>query len=113
MLFRSLSVAAGAVSAGGASWAAIATGLALFGAGFGAITMAATANASIQTSTPPHLRGRVMSVYTTVFAGSTPIGGLGTGAVVSLIGASGALIVAGALALGATAYATARWRSIL
>ena len=108
-----LSVAAGAVSAGGASWAAIATGLALFGAGFGAITMAATANASIQTSTPPHLRGRVMSVYTTVFAGSTPIGGLGTGAVVSLIGASGALIVAGALALGATAYATARWRSIL
>ena len=45
--------------------------------------------------------------------GSTPIGGLGTGAVVSLIGAPGALIVAGGLALIATAYAAARWRAIL
>jgi predicted MFS family arabinose efflux permease len=108
-----LSIVAGAVSSSGASWAALVTGVALFGAGFGAIAMAATANASIQTSTPPALRGRVMSVYTTVFAGSTPIGGLGTGAAVSLIGAPGALIVAGGLALFATAYAAARWRTIL
>jgi predicted MFS family arabinose efflux permease len=108
-----LSIVAGAVSGSGAPWAALVTGVALFGAGFGAIAMAATANASIQTSTPPALRGRVMSVYTTVFAGSTPIGGLGTGAVVSLIGAPGALIVAGGLALIATAYAATRWRSIL
>jgi MFS family permease len=108
-----LSIVAGAVSGSGAPWAALVTGVALFGAGFGAIAMAATANASIQTSTPPALRGRVMSVYTTVFAGSTPIGGLGTGAVVSLIGAPGALIVAGGLALIATAYAATRWRAIL
>jgi MFS family permease len=108
-----LSIVAGAVSGSGAPWAALVTGVALFGAGFGAIAMAATANAAIQTSTPPALRGRVMSVYTTVFAGSTPIGGLGTGAVVSLIGAPGALIVAGGLALIATAYAATRWRSIL
>jgi predicted MFS family arabinose efflux permease len=108
-----LSIVAGVVSGSGAPWAALVTGVALFGAGFGAIAMAATANASIQTSTPPALRGRVMSVYTTVFAGSTPIGGLGTGAVVSLIGAPGALIVAGGLALIATAYAATRWRSIL
>ncbi|NBO52306.1 MAG: MFS transporter [bacterium] len=109
----SLSVFAGLVSGSGYEWAAVITGLALFGAGFGAIAMAATANASIQTSTPPALRGRVMSVYTTVFAGSTPIGGLGTGAVVSLIGAPGALMVAGGLALIATAYAATRWRAIL
>jgi MFS family permease len=108
-----LSIVAGAVSGSGAPWAALVTGVALFGAGFGAIAMAATANAAIQTSTPPALRGRVMSVYTTVFAGSTPIGGLGTGAVVSLIGAPGALIVAGGLALIATAYAATRWRAIL
>lgn len=108
-----LSVVAGVVSGSGIELAAVITGVALFGAGFGAISMAATANASIQTSTPPALRGRVMSVYTTVFAGSTPIGGLGTGAVVSLIGAPGALIVAGGLALIATAYATMRWRAIL
>jgi predicted MFS family arabinose efflux permease len=108
-----LSIVAGVVSGSGAPWAALVTGVALFGAGFGAIAMAATANASIQTSTPPALRGRVMSVYTTVFAGSTPIGGLGTGAAVSLIGAPGALIVAGGLALIATAYAATRWRAIL
>jgi predicted MFS family arabinose efflux permease len=108
-----LSIVAGVVSGSEAPWAALVTGVALFGAGFGAIAMAATANASIQTSTPPALRGRVMSVYTTVFAGSTPIGGLGTGAVVSLIGAPGALIVAGGLALIATAYAATRWRAIL
>jgi MFS family permease len=108
-----LSIAAGVVSGSGIEFAAVITGIALFGAGFGAIAMAATANASIQTSTPPALRGRVMSVYTTVFAGSTPIGGLGTGAVVSLIGAPGTLVVAGACALLATAYATVRWRNIL
>jgi MFS family permease len=112
-LLGALSVAAGVASGSGIEFAAVITGIALFGAGFGAIAMAATANASIQTSTPPALRGRVMSVYTTVFAGSTPIGGLGTGAVVSLIGAPGALVVAGACALLATAYATVRWRNIL
>lgn len=108
-----LSIAAGVVSGSGVEFAALITGIALFGAGFGAIAMAATANASIQTSTPPPLRGRVMSVYTTVFAGSTPIGGLGTGAVVSLIGAPGALVVAGTCALLATAYAAVRWRDLL
>ena len=108
-----LSAAAGVASGSGVAFAAVITGIALFGAGFGAIAMAATANASIQTSTPPALRGRVMSVYTTVFAGSTPIGGLGTGVVVSLIGAPGTLVVAGACALLATAYAAVRWRNIL
>ena len=44
--------------------------------GFGAITMAATANTMIQLNVPDALRGRAMSVYTTVFAGTTPIGGL-------------------------------------
>ena len=47
--------------------------------GAGGITMAATANATIQLSVPDGLRGRVMSVYTTVFAGSVPIGGIAAG----------------------------------
>jgi predicted MFS family arabinose efflux permease len=89
------------------------TGLALFGAGFGAISMAATANASIQTTTPPALRGRVMSVYTTVFAGSTPVGALATGLLVAAIGAPGALQVAGILALLAAGFAAVRWRALL
>ena len=112
-LLGAFSVAAGAAASSTGSLAVPLTALALFGAGFGAISMAATANASIQTTTPPALRGRVMSVYTTVFAGSTPIGGLATGAVVAALGATGALGVAGALAVAAAAYAAYRWRATI
>ena len=42
--------------------------------------MAATGNATIQLAVPDGLRGRVMSVYTTVFSASIPIGGLVMGA---------------------------------
>lgn len=108
-----LSIVSGLVSGSGAPWSPLATGVALFGAGFGAISMAASANASIQTATPAALRGRVMSVYTTVFAGSTPIGALATGAVASLIGAPNTLVVAGALGVAAALYASLRWRSTL
>ena len=112
-LLGAFSVAAGVAASSGSVLAVPLTALALFGAGFGAISMAATANASIQTTTPPALRGRVMSVYTTVFAGSTPIGGLATGAVVAALGATGALGVAGALAVAAAAYAAYRWRATI
>ena len=112
-LLGAFSVAAGAAASSTGSLAVPLTALALFGAGFGAISMAATANASIQTTTPPALRGRVMSVYTTVFAGSTPIGGLATGAVVAALGATGALGVAGALAVAAAAFAAYRWRATI
>ena len=112
-LLGAFSVAAGAAASSTGSLAVPLTGLALFGAGFGAISMAATANASIQTTTPPALRGRVMSVYTTVFAGSTPIGGLATGAVVAALGATGALEVAGVLAVAAAAFAAYRWRATI
>ena len=112
-LLGAFSVAAGVAASSDSVLAVPLTALALFGAGFGAISMAATANASIQTTTPPALRGRVMSVYTTVFAGSTPIGGLATGAVVAALGATGALGVAGALAVAAAAYAAYRWRATI
>lgn len=60
--------------------------VAIFGAGAGGIAMAATANATIQLAVPDELRGRVVSVYTTVFAGSTPIGGLIAGSIASTFG---------------------------
>jgi len=107
------SVAAGVAAASGGALAVPLTGLALFGAGFGAISMAATANAAIQTTTPAPLRGRVMSVYTTVFAGSTPIGGLATGVVVSTLGATAALAIAGVIAILAALFASYYWRSLL
>jgi len=60
--------------------------LCMYFVGVGAIGMAATGNAAIQTAVPDHLRGRVMSVYTTVFAGSTPIGGPASGGIASAFG---------------------------
>ena len=78
--------------------------------GFGSIFMAATGNATIQLAVPDHLRGRVMSVYTTVFSASVPIGGLAMGAVASVFGAAAAIALGGALTLliGAGAFAWGR-----
>ena len=67
--------------------------------GFGGITMAATANTMIQLNVPDTLRGRAMSVYTTVFAGSTPIGGLLFGSIASAAGVALAVGLGGALAV--------------
>jgi hypothetical protein len=76
--------------------------------------MAATANTLVQLTVPDHLRGRVMSVYTTVFAGSTPIGGLITGAVASGFGAATAIVLGGGLSLatGIGAMASIRGTTI-
>ena len=51
----------------------------LFGVGFAAITLTATANTSIQRRVPDALRGRVMAVYITVFSASVPLGSLFAG----------------------------------
>ena len=76
--------------------------------GFGSILMAATGNTTIQLAVPDHLRGRVMSVYTTVFSASVPIGGLAMGAVASGLGASVAIALGGVMTvvvgLGAMAW---------
>ena len=69
----------------------------MFVAGSGAITMIATANTAIQMSVPDELRGRVMSVYTTVFAGTSPIGGLLLGALASNAGPAAAIAWGGAV----------------
>lgn len=85
-----------------------------FGMGIGVIALAATANTTIQLMAPDALRGRVMSVYVTVFAGSTPIGGLFAGSIASAWGAPAAFLAGGlvsiAVALGA-AIAVARERN--
>jgi MFS family permease len=79
-------------------------------AGFGGILMAATANTTIQLAVPDHLRGRVMSVYTTVFSASVPLGGLAMGAVASGFGTWIAIGLGGVLSLviGVAAYAWGR-----
>jgi predicted MFS family arabinose efflux permease len=44
--------------------------------GWFSITLTATANSRLQIITPPQLRGRVMSLYTMLFMGTTPIGSI-------------------------------------
>ena len=73
--------------------------LAMAIAGSGGIAMAVTANTTIQLAVPDHLRGRVMSVYTTVFAGSVPAGGLLMGAIASSWGVPLALMIGALLSL--------------
>ena len=86
------------------------TVVAMLFVGFGAIAMAATANTTIQLAVPDELRGRVISVYTTVFVGSTPLGGLLMGWLASTYGVPASLVVAGAgsLAMGIVAFAWLR-----
>ncbi len=67
--------------------------------GAGGIAMAATANATIQLAVPDGLRGRVMSVYTTVFSASMPIGGLLMGVLASSLGILEAIAIGGVLSL--------------
>jgi MFS family permease len=73
--------------------------LAMMICGAGGIGMAVTANTTMQLNVPDHLRGRVMSVYTTIFSGSVPAGGLVMGAVASSFGVPVALAIGGGIAL--------------
>ena len=79
--------------------------VAMFFVGIGAIAMAATANSLVQVTVPGPLRGRVMSVYTTVFSGSTPIGSGFTGGVAATLGTPVSVFMDGALALVVTVVA--------
>lgn len=67
--------------------------------GFAQIAFSATANTTLQTVTPDYLRGRIMSVYMLVFAGSVPLGNLFTGGLAHLFGAPMALIAGAVLSL--------------
>ena len=75
--------------------------------GLAALTMMTTANATIQTTTEPAMRGRVMALYKMVFLGLNPLGSpivgwvgeafgarwsIGIGSIVSLIAAAGAAL---------------------
>lgn len=63
------------------------------------IYFSTTANSTLQIKSKDEYRGRVMSVYALVFAGSTPIGNLFAGTAAAKLGASSAFIVSGILSL--------------
>ena len=104
LLFGVLEIALGFVA--GLGLPAVLAMALMAGIGFAMSTTMAQANTTVQTNSPDHLRGRVMSIYLTVFAGSTPIGAALAGFIAGIWGApaavaiGGAVVAAVALALG-------------
>lgn len=73
--------------------------------GFAGITMMNTANAYVQTTTAPSMRGRVMALYLAIFLGGTPLGAPLVGAVADAAGPRWAIAVGAASGLIAAAIA--------
>jgi len=73
--------------------------LTLMGAGAAQVLMMNLANALVQTQSPDHLRGRVMGVYSWVFFGMMPLGGLLMGALAERIHEPLSIALGAALAM--------------
>jgi MFS family permease len=63
--------------------------------GFSASNAMAMANTIVQTTAPDELRGRVMAVYSTVFMGSAPLGGLIAGVISDRWGVETSMYIGG------------------
>ncbi len=75
--------------------------------GLTALTMITAANAFVQLSVAPHVRGRVMALYMTIFMGGTPLGAPLLGWVAEAYGSRWTLIGGGLMTLLGTLLATA------
>lgn len=84
----------------------------LAGIGFTVSTTMALANTTVQTTVPDLLRGRVMSVYMTVFAGTAPFGSVVAGASAHLGGAPLSIALGGAVTLLVAAIIGTRRESV-
>jgi MFS family permease len=71
--------------------------------GLSAQTLMTTANGTVQTTTAPEMRGRVMALYMAVFMGGTPLGAPVVGWVANSFGPRWAIGVAAASGLVAAA----------
>ncbi len=76
----------------------------LFIIGFSSITFTALVNSTIQLNSADNMRGRVMSVYSLVFGGVTPIGSLFAGNTSEYVGAPSCMIISGIIGIVATLY---------
>jgi MFS family permease len=76
----------------------LAFGLALIPCGLAMMTFMNTANSTIQLSTAPEMRGRVMALYMLVFIGGNPIGAPMTGWMAAEFGGRSPFVVGGVIA---------------
>jgi MFS family permease len=80
--------------------------------GAASVIFAASVNSFLQLAVAPHMRGRVMALYSIVFMGSTPIGGPLMGWIAGAAGPRTALALGGVVALGAAAWARATFARV-
>lgn len=73
-------------------------------AGWGMVSLSVGTNALVQLSSAESMRGRVMSTFTLVLVGVTPLGSLIAGSLADRWGAGAALAVGGLVALAACAW---------
>jgi MFS family permease len=73
-------------------------------------SFSAAANTTVQLSTAPEMRGRVMSVYMMIFMGSTPFGNLAVSGIAASFGAPASFIFSGLPCAAAALVAAALWR---
>jgi MFS family permease len=92
--FVALEVALGLTTSTGPAYALMAA------IGFSSMLMVNTINATVQHAVPDQLRGRVMALYVTVFAGAGPAGSVIAGGLAQWRGAPTALIFGGIIAAG-------------
>ena len=78
--------------------------------GLSSMLMINTINVTVQAGVPDQLRGRVMSLYVLVFAGSSPIGGLFAGGVAELWGAPAGFVLGALFSL--VILAVAGWQLV-
>lgn len=79
--------------------------------GSASIGFLTTGNSTIQLAAPPQMRGRITSLWTMAFTGSTPIGALIIGAIGQWLGGRATIFVAAGACLAAAALGTGILRS--
>jgi MFS family permease len=79
--------------------------IAMVPVGYASMLFAITANSTLQRFTRADMRGRVMALYTTIFLGSSAIGGPIAGWVAESWGVPEAIAASGAVAVGAGLFA--------
>ena len=82
----------------------IAEGIVLLAVGAASVTFLSLGNATLQLEADPEMRGRVMSLWSVSFLGTTPIGGPLVGFVAGTLGARFGLGLGAIAALGAGVY---------
>jgi MFS family permease len=69
--------------------------------GMAVLTFTTMANTTVQLTSAPHMRGRVMSIYVLVFLGGTPLGAPVIGAVAEVLGPRSSLLIGGVVSAAA------------